>query len=101
MDPGRFARRAVRDGWRAIALLAGVMALVGCSRIEVPEEPSVVVITLDTTRADHLSTLGQCTQSPVFGMPPPSSPRKRARRSAFMFGCRSRKTSFAPGRPKR
>jgi arylsulfatase A-like enzyme len=58
MDPGRSAWRAVRDGRRTIALLAGVMGLVGCSRIEVPEQPSVVVITLDTTRADHLSTLG-------------------------------------------
>jgi len=39
-------------------MLLGALASSGCSDVELPRQPSVVVVTMDTTRADHISTLG-------------------------------------------
>jgi len=70
-------REAVREGcvrerseeglWRAIALLAAAICLgPGCNRVgydratraRAPERPSVVLVTIDTLRADHVGAYG-------------------------------------------
>jgi arylsulfatase len=54
---GRLARGR-RAGWLVDAAVIAALGLSGCSQVELPQQPSVVVVTMDTTRADHLSTLG-------------------------------------------
>jgi arylsulfatase A-like enzyme/Tfp pilus assembly protein PilF len=43
---------------RAVAALLVAVLLAGCNRVPEPEHPNVVIITFDTTRADHLGTYG-------------------------------------------
>jgi arylsulfatase A-like enzyme len=52
------AKRRAPLGRRRWPMLAALVAFAACSTSELPERPSVLVVTLDTTRADHLSTLG-------------------------------------------
>ena len=40
------------------AILALLLSLCGCSREHAPRHPSLVLITLDTVRADHLGCYG-------------------------------------------
>ena len=53
--PGRRSRWWVNATW-----LLALGMLSGCTSVgpEIPERPSVLLITLDTTRADHLATYG-------------------------------------------
>ena len=49
-----------RDAFRTLlaAALSALFALSGCDSREPPEPPNVVLITLDTTRPDHLGLYG-------------------------------------------
>jgi choline-sulfatase len=46
----------IRTALRSLGVLLAALAVVSCSRA--PEHPNVVIITFDTTRADHLGTYG-------------------------------------------
>ena len=51
--------RYLQRGWpmvRALGLLSAMLIGAGCTRT--PEHPNVVIVTFDTTRADHLGTYG-------------------------------------------
>ena len=49
------------------ALLPAVLLLGACGASEAPERPNVVLVTLDTTRADYLSSYGgELAETPAF-----------------------------------
>ncbi len=59
------ARRASVVGYLLVALAAAAALVAGCGR-RLPERPNILLVTMDTLRADHLSAYGyQRPTSPV------------------------------------